>query len=199
MNYNEKHSMRLVLLLSIAMAFVVTGCNNNTYSSLRNQEDKLIANYISRNGLNILREEPDADYVWGEKDYYKVRGYDNFYYHLISRGDSIRIDSISPSRSDTIDLTIDVNSLIIARYKQFALTENADTMSYWTTLDQAFPYEFHYGNTTECESVAWHIAVRLMAYPNSQCEIIVPSKLGFNDDQTTVTPYVYIIKIKVKQ
>jgi hypothetical protein len=38
-----------------------------------------------------------------------------------------------------------------------------------------------------------------MKYTDSQCEIIVPSKLGFVDDQTTVTPYVYILKIKVRQ
>ena len=191
--------MRPVWWLMMGMAFVMTACNNNTYSSQRNQEDKLIANYISRNGLNILREEPAADYEWGEKDYYKVSGYDNFYYHQIVRGDSARIDSVSPTRIDTVDLSIEPNSLIIARYKQFALTEHADTMSYWTTLDQAFPYEFHYGNTSECESVAWHLAVRLMKYPDSQCEIIVPSKLGFSDDQNSVTPYVYILKIKVKQ
>ena len=59
--------------------------------------------------------------------------------------------------------------------------------------------EFHYGNTSDCDCVAWHVAVKLMKYPESQCQVIVPSKLGFSDDQTTVTPYVYILKIKVKQ
>ena len=38
-----------------------------------------------------------------------------------------------------------------------------------------------------------------MKYPDAQCEMIVPSKLGSSNDQTTVTPYVYILKIKVKQ
>ena len=101
-----KCTMRHVWMLLVSIAFVATGCNNNTYSNLRNQEDKLIANYISRNGLHILREEPEDDYVWDEKDYYKVVGYDNFYYHLISRGDSVRIDTVSESRIDTVDLAI---------------------------------------------------------------------------------------------
>ena len=74
----------------IGIALWLTGCTGNTYSHLRNQEDKLIANYISRNNLNILRTEPANDYVWGEKDYYKVVGYDNLYFHLISRGVSTR-------------------------------------------------------------------------------------------------------------
>ncbi len=188
-----------ILFLVMTVLCVATGCNNNTYSNLRNKEDKLIANYISRNGLVILTEEPSTDYVWGEKEYYKVQGYDNFYFHLISRGDSVYIDSISPTKQDTVDLSIVLNDVIIARYKQFALTENADTLSYWTTLEQAYPYEFHYGNTSECESVAWHLAVKMMKFPDSQCEIIVPSKLGFSNEQSTVTPYVYILKIKVKQ
>lgn len=188
-----------ILFLVMTVLCVVTGCNNNTYSNLRNKEDKLIANYISRNGLVILTEEPSTDYVWGEKEYYKVQGYDNFYFHLISRGDSVYIDSISPTKQDTVDLSIVLNDVIIARYKQFALTENADTLSYWTTLEQAYPYEFHYGNTSECECVAWHLAVKMMKFPDSQCEIIVPSKLGFSNEQSTVTPYVYILKIKVKQ
>lgn len=190
---------RNILFLVMTVMCVATGCNNNTYSNLRNKEDKLIANYISRNGLVILTEEPTTDYVWGEKEYYKVQGYDNFYFHLISRGDSVYIDSISPTKQDTVDLSIVLNDVIIARYRQFALTENADTLSYWTTLEQAYPYEFHYGNTSECECVAWHLAVKMMKYPDSQCEIIVPSKLGFSNEQSTVTPYVYILKIKVKQ
>lgn len=188
-----------IMLLLVGLALIATGCNPNTYSDLRKQEDKLIANYISRNGLVIVEEEPAADHVWGEKEYYKVKGEDNFYFHLIERGDSIRIDSVSPDRSDTVDLKIISNDLIVVRYKQFALTENADTLSFWTTLDQAYPYEFHYWNTSECECLAWHLAVGLMKYPNSQCEIIVPSKLGFSDANTSVIPYVYILKILVKQ
>ena len=190
---------KCILLGLMGIAFITIGCNNNTYSRLRDQEDKLIANYISRNGLQIVTEEPGPDHVWGEKEFYKVAGVDNCYFHLVSRGDSVRIDSVSPSKNDTVNLKIIANDLIVARYKQFGLTEHADTLSYWSTLDQAFPYEFHYLNMSECESTAWHLAVRLMKYPDSQCEIIVPSKLGFSQEQSSVTPYVYIIKIKVKQ
>ncbi|MBR6829684.1 MAG: hypothetical protein IKM83_03605, partial [Paludibacteraceae bacterium] len=95
-------------------------------------------------------------------------------------------------------LKIVANDLIIMRYKRYELTENSDTLDYWTTLEQAYPVEFHYYNTSECECVAWHLAVGLMKYPNSQCEIIVPSKLGFSEEQSSVTPYGYILKIKVK-
>ena len=190
---------RSILLSLIGLVIIASGCSSNTYSRLRDQEDRLIANYISRNNLQILKEEPSIDHVWGEKEYYKVTGVDNFYFHLISRGDSVRYDTISSTRIDTVDLEIIANDLIVARYKKFGLTENADTLSYWSTLDQSYPYEFHYTNLSECEATAWHLAIRLMKYPESVCEIIVPSKLGFNAEQSSVTPYVYILKIKVKQ
>lgn len=189
---------RVYIILASALLIGLCSCTQNTYSRLRDKEDKLIANYISRNSINVLKEEP-ADDVWGEKDYLKVPGYDNYYFHLISRGDSVRIDSIDEDTKDTVDLTIEANSVIVLRYKQFALTENADTLSYWTTLDQAYPYEFHFRNLADCEAVGWHLAVQYMKYPGSQCEIIQPSKLGFSAEQNTVTPYGYIMKIKVKQ
>ena len=188
-----------ILLSLVSLIIIASGCSSNTYSRLRDQEDRLIANYISRNNLQILKEEPSIDHVWGEKEYYKVTGVDNFYFHLISRGDSVRYDTISPTKIDTVDLDIIPNDLIVARYKKFGLTENADTLSYWSALDQSYPYEFHYTNLSECEATAWHLAIRLMKYPESVCEIIVPSKLGFNAEQSSVTPYVYILKIKVKQ
>jgi len=195
-----KHFVFFVLS---CLAVIATGCSSNTYSSLRNQEDKLIANYISRNQLNILTEEPAEDYEWGEKDYYRVSGYDDLYFHLIKRGEHYRIDSISPTETNEVDQTILRNNVVVTRYKKFQLIEDADTLSYWTTLDQAYPYEFYYGitsgssdgNTKICESIGWHEAVRLMKYPRAECEIIVPSKQGFSDDENTVTPYVYIIKI----
>ena len=171
-------------MLLIGLGLMTAGCANNTYSKLSDQEDKLIANYIRRNGLQIIEEEPADDHQWGPKEYYKVSGYDNLYFHLIQRGDT--------------SYEIVPNDLIVARYKQFELTENADTLSYWTTMEQAHPYEFQYGDLSSCEAVGWHEAVRLMKYSDSECEIIVPSKQGFEADEMSVTPYVYILKINVK-
>lgn len=189
--------MKTKSLLFVVMAswvMIIAGCSSNTYSNLRAEEDKQIDNYVSRNNLNILTSLP-ADGQWGTKDYYKVPGYDKLYFHLISRGDSVWMDEDSVEH----DLTIIANDLVVVRYKKFDLSEYPDTISYWSTLDQAYPYEFHYGNTSDCEAIGWHEAVKLMKYPDSQCEIIVPSKQGFNAEQMSVTPYVYIMKIKVKQ
>ena len=60
---------KIVFLLLAGLALTMVGCKSNTYSSLRKKEKKLIKNYISRKGLNILTTEPAESYVWDEKDY----------------------------------------------------------------------------------------------------------------------------------
>ena len=186
---------KIIFCLAYVAAIVLTGCNQNSYSSQRNAEDKLIENYLSRNNINVLTEEPAADYVWQEKDYLLVPGYDNLYFHLINRGDSITVDD-----GDTIEIeSIQSQETVVMRYKKYDLTENPDTLSYWNTLDQAFPVEFQYGNTSTCEAIGWHVAVKYMKYHNAGCQLICPSKLGFTADQNSVTPYGYIMKMKIKR
>ena len=188
-----KRNLFYTFFLLAGVVLVGTACNSNTYARLRAQEDKIIANYLSRNNLQIHTTLPGDD-QWGERDYYKVPGYDNLYFHLISRGDSVWMNPDSIEE----DMTVMPNEEIIMRYKKYELTEGADTISYWTTLDEPYPYEFHYLNLTDCEAQGWHEAVRLMKYPNSQCIMIVPSKQGFTADQMSVTPYGYIMKFKTK-
>ncbi len=179
-----------VLVLGL-LALVATGCSSNSYSNKRKAEDKLIKNYLNRNKINILTEWPADDYKWGEKDYYKVTGYDDLYYHLIKQGDSIRSDNskIEPVKS---------GQTIIMRYKKFALTENPDTISQWNTLDQAYPTEFTYPTDATNACTGWHVAVSLMQYSKSECIIICPSKQGFSTDNTNVTPYCYILQMTIK-
>ena len=174
---------KILLFLLMGTTVLLGGCKSNTYSDLRKKEQKLIKNYISRSGLNIINSQPDDDYVWGEKDFYKVSGYDDMYFHLRQRGTGAKVVA---------------NDMIVLRYKKFELKENADTLSYWTTLDQPHPYEFQYGNLSSCEAEGFHIAVQLMKYSDSECEIIIPSKQGFEAEQMSVTPYGYIMHIKVK-
>ncbi len=177
---------KIVFFILMGVSLIAAGCASNAYSNQRRQEDKLIENYLRRKNLNILTTLPPDNYEWRENDYYQIPGVDDLYFHLINRGDTTGYSAVT-------------NDLIVARYKKFALTENADTLNYWTTLDVAYPMEFHLDNISECSAEGWHRAVRLMKYTDSQCELIVPSKQGFTEDQTTVTPYVYILKIKIKQ
>ena len=186
---------KIIFCLAIMAGLMFTACSGNSYNSQRNAEDKLIANYLSRNNIHVLTEEPDDDYKWAENDYLLVPGYDDLYFHLRARGDSLLIEG----EDTTIIEPIELNETVVMRYKKFALTENPDTLSYWTTLDQAYPMEFQYGNTTVCEAVGWHMAVKYMKYTNAECQLICPSKCGFSADNNSVTPYCYIMKMKIKR
>lgn len=178
--------------------FALYGCDQqSSYSDLRKQEDKLIENYIKRMGINVLETLPANDYVWGEKDYYRVAGYDDLYFHLEKRGDSIRIsNSGDTTRIDKVS----GGETIIMRYKEYELTENADTTSNWTTNDSPYPVEFKYDGygdrTISC--TGWQVAVGLMGYPESVCKVIVPSKQGFSAAVKAVKPYGYDLYMRVK-
>ncbi|MBQ2540220.1 MAG: DUF4827 family protein [Paludibacteraceae bacterium] len=184
---------KILLILTAVLALI--GCNKNSYSSQRKAEDKLIENFLSRNNINVLTEIPADNYTWGENDYLLVPGYDNLYFHLRHAGDSLLIEGNDTTHIDDIQ----PQETVVMRYRKFALTEHADTLNYWSTLDQAFPLEFQYMNTSTCEATGWHVAVKYMKYTNAECQIICPSKLGFTADQNSVTPYCYILKMKIKR
>lgn len=167
-------------------AAILSSCSSNSYSADLKAEKELIEDYIKREGINVIYELPKNDADWGEKDYYKVEKYDYFYYHLVKRG---------PKDVDPISAT----ETVVMRFKQYTLTTTPDTADYWTTLNSAYPLEFTYLTDYNTAPTAWHVAVGLMEYSDSECKIICPSKLGFTDAQNSVTPYGYYMKMKIKR
>ena len=183
--------------MCICGLLALTGCEQQSYSTKRKQENKLIQNYLNRMGINVLETMPADDYVWKENDYYRVAGYDDLYFHLVKRGDSIRIGN----NGDTIHIDkVSGGETIVIRYKEYELTETSDTTSNWTTNDAPFPVEFKYDGygdrSTSC--VGWQVAVGLMKYPESSCKVIVPSKQGFSAAVQDVKPYGYDLYMRVK-
>lgn len=172
----------------ISIVLLLSGCYSATsYSTLSRNEKKLIANYISRNGITVVDELPsDEEFAQNEKLYYAVNGYENFYYRLEKRGDT-QTDSVKATES------------IVMRYKQYTLEEYADTVSNWSTQDNAYPTTFLYATDYTHACTAWHVAVFYMGYSGSECKIIVPSRLGLEAEQSTVTPYGYHLKMLIKR
>ncbi len=175
----------LPILLALTAATLLAGCSANSYSEDLKAEKQLIEDYIKREGINVLNKLPENDEDWGEKDYYKVEKYDYLYFHLIKRG---------PKENP-----VTATETVVMRFKQYTLTTDPDTADYWTTLNSAYPLEFTYLTDYNTAPTAWHVAVGLMKYNDSECKIICPSKLGFTDDQTTVTPFGYHMKMKIKR
>jgi len=164
-------------------SLLLMGCESqNTYSKLRDKEKQTIREYIEREGINVLDEIPK---VWGEKDYYAVPDYDDLYIHVISQ--------------DTSTLEAEYGDIVLMRYKKYGLSAYSDTTRYWTTDDGGYPVSFQYGNTSDTYYCAgWTIAIYTIKNSGSRARIICPSKLGFTDDNSSVTPYGYEIRFTIK-
>jgi len=178
-----KH-IHLLLAALCGFAVILSSCNkNSSYANEIKNEKKLIADYIKRNHINIIYEEPEY-MEWGEKDYLEVSDY--CYFHLNVPG-------------DTTSEEIVAGDYVNVRYRRYTLDVNSDTLSFWNTLEMAYPIQFQYGVSSSSACTAWHLALGKMKYTDAEGTIICPSKLGFTDDNSSVIPYCYDLKMQIKR
>lgn len=178
--------MKTKIILTAVIALLLAACqNNNVYSDLLKAERQLIESYIQRQGIQVLDTLPAHD-EWEEKVYYRVPEADNFYFHLVAIGDTTLNE-------------VKTGDLVSIRFKRYTLNEYADTLYNWTTQDSPNPIKFAYHPnynmvTSDQTCKGWLLAVKYMKYPKAQCKIICPSKFGFSEENSSVTPYGYDIK-----
>jgi hypothetical protein len=176
--------MKNISIWMLIMSFIIlTGCNENTYSDDLKEEQKLIENFIQRQGIQVVTEEPTE---WKENVYWKLPDYDNYYFHLVNAG-------------DTTSAALEAKDIVFLRYRQYTLNAYADTVSCWTTLDTPNPVELQYMVTSSASCTGWQIALQHMKHSGAECKIICPSKLGFSEQNSQVIPYGYDMKIKIKR
>lgn len=175
----RKISIYILLLIGAILA----SCNNNTYSNALKEEQKLIENFIARQGIEVVTEKPTE---WGEKVYWKVPDYDNFYFHLVETG-------------DTTKAALEAKDVVLLRYIQYTLEAYADTTRFWNSDDQPHPTELQYLVASENSCTGWQIALEHLKYSGAQCKIICPSRLGNTDDNSNVIPRGYDMKIQIKR
>lgn len=175
----KKISIYILLFMGVALA----SCNNNTYSNALKEEQKLIENFIARQGIKVVTEKPTE---WGDKVYWKVPDKDNYYFHLVEVG-------------DTTKPALEAKDKVNLRYIQYTLDAYADTTRFWNSDDQPKPTELQYMVYTESTCEGWQIALEYMQYTGAQCKIICPSKLGFTNQNSNVIPYGYDMKIQIKR
>ena len=158
---------------------ILSACvNTSSYTYLIDQEEKLIASYLKRNNYVLLDKFPE-DSVFAENEFYHIT--DGIYFQLIEKG--------------TGDTALVYDKLVV-RYKKSTLEQDAVVEDYWTTQDRPYPNEVTYGSLTgSCQG--WYDAMHMMQRSNAHAKFIVPSKLGFETDQNSVTPYLYEMKIKI--
>jgi hypothetical protein len=180
MSKGEEYMKKIQLILMGIVLMAAYGCNSNIYSEQLKKERKLIESYIARHGLIIVDTLP-ADDQWEENIYYRVPEGDNCYFHMVALG-------------DTTFPEIEKEDEVRLRFKRYTLDEYPDTLSNWGTMDSADPIKLEYMVNSDNSCTGWQVALKYMKYPYSQCKIIVPSKMGFREENSTVTPYGYELK-----
>ena len=131
--------------------------------------------------IQVVTEEPTE---WNENVYWKIADYDNFYFHLVEKG--------NPNDS------LEAKDWVNLRYIQYTLEAYADTTRFWNTDDYgANTPKVQYMVSSEKSCAGWQIALQHMKYSGAQCKIICPSTLGFTDDNSNVIPYGYDMKIQI--
>lgn len=176
---------KIQLILMSVVLLALYSCNSNIYSEQLKKERQLIENYISRSGF-VVSDTLPADDAWGDNVYYRVPDYDNFYIHMVEKG-------------DTTQAEIESGETVLLRFKRYTLTENPDTLYYWSTMDSPDPIKFEYLVQSDKACTGWQAAMKYMKYTDAQYKIICPSKMGFSEENSSVTPYGYDLKIKIKR
>lgn len=180
------HISPKISIFGLILSYILvlgTSCSNTSYSNQLKNEKKTIDDFIKRNNINIIYEEPDYD-KWGEKDYLQVGDY--CYFHLSVMGDTL---------TEEVNTKDDVN----IRYRKYTLTLDPDTISYWNTNELPTPIEFQFNVSSTNACTAWHYAIAKMKYTGSEGTVICPSKLGFQTDASSVTPYGYDLKLQIRR
>lgn len=172
-----------LIAITLITASILASCNDTTYAQELKAEQLLIKNYIKRDSINVLKQEPDSNYVWGKKDYWLTST--GLYFHLESKGSGAKLKT---------------SDIVVPRYIQYTLDEVPVTVSHWSTSDDEYPTTFVYGSgsyTSVC--TAFNEAASYMKRNDSEAKIIVHSKIGFTINQSPATPMGYTLKIKIQK
>jgi len=177
----------LFFLIFLASIFASSCSSTKTYSQLLNEEKDLIDGFIKRNNIIVVSGTPTKYTTWEQngRDVYVLTA-SGLYFHMINTGDTVPND------------TLELKNTVVPRFKQYTLGIPSDTISNWTTIDFPYPSDFIYGDATQSCS-AFQEAASYLKRNNSEAKLIVPSKIGFNADMMSVTPYGYDLKIKFQK
>lgn len=175
-----------LFLITILTSIVISSCSNTvTYAQQLKAEKELIASYISRNNINVIKAFPAKGQKWGDNDY--VLTSSGLYFHLVDSGE---VDSVTIAKYD----------IVIPRYKEYNLEDPSIlTKSNWSTIEYPYPGTFIYGSAATIYT-GFQEAVGYMKYNNSEAKVIIPSKIGFYyADTSAATPYFYDLKIMIRK
>jgi hypothetical protein len=185
-----KFLLKVIFAFFLPSLFFISCNNDATYADQLKDEQKQIKSFIARQNIKVVTKMPNK-IPFDENVYYKTSS--GLYIRLEKEGDKYINGKLNPDSAET-------NDRISFRYIQYTLENVADTTYYQSTADIAFPQTFYFNDLLDKSACAgWQEAVKYMKYNNAEAKIIVYSKLGFDSDENSVTPYGYDISMTIKK
>lgn len=180
-----KHLLKNIFFASVvALLFVACKDDNVTYAEELKAEQELIADFISRQQIQVVDVMPTT-FPWPDKVFYKSKT--GLYFRLTKQGDIV-------NKNDSL-ITGDI---VVPRFDEYTLNVKADTISTRSSVDYPYPPEFKYLDLNQA-CAAWHEAVGYMKYNNAEAQLIVPSKIGLSKFSRPATPAAYDMDIKISK
>jgi hypothetical protein len=183
--HKMKHVLKNIFFaLIVALLFVACKDDNVTYAEELKAEQELIADFISRQQIQVVTVMPTT-FPWPDKVYYKSKT--GLCYRLTKQGDILQEgDSVIGG------------DVIVPRFDEYTLGVKADTISSQSSVNYPNPLQFNYLDLTQA-CAAWHEAVRYMKFNNAEAKLIVPSKIGMSKFSRPATPAGYDINIRISK
>lgn len=179
-----KHFLKNIFFaLIVVLLFVACKDDNVTYAEELKAEQELIADFISRQQIQVVTVMPT--FPWPDKVYYKSKT--GLYFRLTKQGDTVN-EGDSAIAGD----------VIVPRFDEYTLGVKADTISSQSSVNYPNPLQFNYLDLTQA-CAAWHEAVRYMKFNNAEAQLIVPSKIGMSKFSRPATPAGYDINIRISK
>ncbi len=177
---------KFIYITIVFSLIVLSACRdeNVTYAEELKAERETIERFLARNNYQVVTVRP-TEFPWPDNVIFRTAS--GMYFRLTDQGDiSNPADSLMPGDK------------VVPRFIQYTLTDRADTVFNWNTIDFPYTSTFNYRDLTQV-SPGWHEAAGLMKYNDAEAMFIVPSKLGFSQFSRPATPVGYDMKIRINK
>lgn len=178
-----------LFIITGLLLLTATACQKQfkSFSTLQDEEDALIENYIKENNLEIVTSMPEED-VWADNLYYKTPS--GLYFHMIKKGEV---------EGDTIKNGSNVGF----RFIEYEL-DKKQTVRFrnWEVRDFEFPSMMLYGSNSAIADfgAGFYEGIGLMKYRYAEAKIIIPSDLNtdiYISDRSRLITVMHHIRITV--
>jgi len=189
----KKGALGIVWFILISCIF--SACNNSkSLQELLDEERKATDRFIGDNNFDVQKYYP-SDGVFKDNEYFRTT--EGLFFHVVDSGNGKRVQALNDVsvRFDYFQYVKDAASGDTTKYPY------PQTSTYWATgylcVPSGQPYSFTYGVTSTYYSVTYSPVCQAWALPllyvgeGAVVDMIIPSSLGSQSDNTNVTPVFY--------